>query len=70
MHMAILETMYGSDQAGLVCAYLFRPGERGCAIESTVASDLLGSGFDGESPAVNRFFRQSAMSGYCWTGMN
>lgn len=46
--MAIAETMYGSDKAGLVCAYLFRPGERGCAIESEMAADLLG-GVDGVS---------------------
>lgn len=47
--MAIAEPMYGSDKAGLVCAYLFRPGEAGRSIESEAAAEHLGAGFDGAS---------------------
>jgi len=39
--MAIAEAMYGSDRAGLVCGYLFKPGVRGQPIESEAAADLL-----------------------------
>ncbi len=41
------EAMYGSDKAGLVCAYLFRPGEAGRAIEADAAVDLLDARPDG-----------------------
>jgi zinc transporter len=41
--------MYGSDRAGLVCAYLFRPDEPGLAIESETAADHFGGPPDGTS---------------------
>src|SRR5215510_13145541 len=37
----IVEPMYGSDKAGLVCAYLFVPGGTGRTLESDEAADLL-----------------------------
>ena len=45
--MAIAETMYGSDKGGLVCAYVFRPGEPGLGIQSDAAANLLDAGLDG-----------------------
>jgi len=39
--MVIAESMYGSDRAGLVCGYAFRPGWPGHAIESGAAADHL-----------------------------
>src|SRR5262245_46379043 len=36
--MEIAETVYGSDKAGLVCGYLFRPGVPGQPIESEAAA--------------------------------
>ena len=47
--MAIAETMYGSDKAGLVCGYLFRPGEPAHAIESEAAADHLAAGLEAAS---------------------
>ena len=47
--MAVTETMYGADKAGLVCAYLFRPGEPGLAIDSEAAAEHLGGQLDGAS---------------------
>jgi len=39
--MAIAESTYGSDRAGLVCAYSFRPDQPGRAIESDAAARTL-----------------------------
>ena len=45
--LAIGESTYGSDKAGLVCAYAFTPGQPGRAIDSDEAAALLaGSGRD------------------------
>jgi hypothetical protein len=37
--MDIGEMTYGSDKAGLVCAYRFEPGERGVAISAGEAAE-------------------------------
>ena len=39
--MVIAESMYGSDRAGLVCGYVFQPGDPGRAIESDAAAGHL-----------------------------
>jgi zinc transporter len=39
--MVIAEPMYGSDRAGLVCAYLFTPGHPARSIDSDEAADRL-----------------------------
>src|SRR5262245_50243438 len=44
--MAIAESTYGSDKAGLVCGYVFTPGVRGCAIESDAARNHLADPLD------------------------
>src|SRR5262245_18786646 len=41
--MAAVEAKYGSDQAGLVCAYVFTPGQRGCAIDADEAASWMAS---------------------------
>jgi zinc transporter len=36
--MAAVEAKYGSDKAGLVCAYVFSPGRRGVVIDADEAA--------------------------------
>jgi zinc transporter len=38
---AAVEAKYGSDQAGLVCAYLFAPGQRGAVIDADHAASWM-----------------------------
>ena len=44
MSLLLTESPYGSDRAGLVCAYAFTPGRSGRAIESDEAAALLSHG--------------------------
>src|SRR5262245_53121282 len=41
MSVAPIELMYGSDRAGVVCAYEFTPDQAGRSIESDEAAALL-----------------------------
>lgn len=47
MSAVLTESMYGSDRAGLVCAYAFTPGRPARTIESDEAAALLAAG-DGD----------------------
>lgn len=67
MTHAITESTYGSDKAGLVCAYAFTPGRPGRAIDSDEAVALLTAGSHGEflwlhftltNTATGRWLRQ------------
>src|SRR5262245_32094110 len=44
MSLLLTESPYGSDNAGLVCAYAFTSGRPGRAIESDEAAAMLSSG--------------------------
>src|SRR5262245_20924170 len=44
--MAAVEAKYGSDKAGLVCAYIFTPGHRGAVIDADQAASWMAASDD------------------------